>query len=63
MEPLALTLFIGYSMFVGILIKISEMSDIPEFLLDDEYRRTKSLTECFNSDWWRTHPKRSFYCQ
>ena len=39
MEPLALTLFIGYSMFVGILIKISEMSAIPEFLLDDEYRR------------------------
>ena len=29
--------------------------------LDDDYRRTKSLTECFNSDWWRTHPKRSFY--
>ena len=39
MEPLALTLFVGYSMFIGILIKINEISDIPEFLLDDEYRR------------------------
>tara|TARA_B110000495_G_scaffold190890_1_gene193461 strand:+ start:235 stop:897 length:663 start_codon:yes stop_codon:yes gene_type:complete len=29
-------------------------------LENNSYRRTKSLTECFNSKWWKTHHKTHF---
>lgn len=32
---------------------------LSHFGLDEEYTRTKSLNECFNSDWWRTHLKKT----
>lgn len=32
---------------------------LSQFGLDEEYTRTKSLSECFNSDWWRTHLKKT----
>lgn len=32
---------------------------LSHFGLDEEYTRIKSLSECFYSDWWRTHLKKT----
>lgn len=32
---------------------------LSQFGLDEEYTRTKSLNKCFNSDWWKTHLKKT----
>ena len=46
-------------------IKYDDSNDIPlkellsKFGLNEDYTRNKSLTQCFNSDWWKTHLKKT----
>ena len=32
---------------------------LSHFGLNEDYTRIKSLSECFNSDWWKTHLKKT----
>jgi len=32
---------------------------LSKFGLNENYTRNKSLTQCFNSDWWKTHLKKT----